>query len=319
MSGIIISDAAGLSAPLTKLIETVSAGVGKVYEPFHIKRMAKAKAEELKLISDAMLQTPELPVKYEDGKFLIDGTDFTEIAHRAQKRFVFQEIKKQQNIDSIIAQAATSLQDAPTVDNNPVDPDWISRFFDAAAHISSKDIQKLWGKILAGEISTGGSFSLRTLELLKNFSQADAILFNKIAPLVLKTGTTFFIPAKLEILKKQGIDYLDILQLNNSGMLNSRPMQNIKLRVRGNEYGLLVNRTAGIIISNASEREEHINVNCHFLTQAAKELYNITCFDSIPSYLNDVEHHLQVETNKSTNVSISQTLKINFSRHEQTI
>lgn len=43
-----IKDLAGLSQPLTKLVEVISIGIGKLYEPAHIKRMANAKAYEIK-------------------------------------------------------------------------------------------------------------------------------------------------------------------------------------------------------------------------------------------------------------------------------
>ena len=54
LKGIEITDLLGLSEPLAKLLETVSCGIGKLYEPTHIKRIAKAKAEEIKIISDAV-------------------------------------------------------------------------------------------------------------------------------------------------------------------------------------------------------------------------------------------------------------------------
>ena len=55
VTGLQVSDILGLSEPLTKLIETVSTGMGMLYEPIHLKRRAKAKAEEIKLISDAII------------------------------------------------------------------------------------------------------------------------------------------------------------------------------------------------------------------------------------------------------------------------
>ncbi|AGA66437.1 membrane-fusion protein [Brachyspira pilosicoli P43/6/78] len=39
-----IKDLAGLSEPLKKLVETISNAIGKLYEPTHIKRIAKAKS-----------------------------------------------------------------------------------------------------------------------------------------------------------------------------------------------------------------------------------------------------------------------------------
>lgn len=48
ISGIEISDVLGLSKPLSKLIEVASAACGKFYEPLNIKRLADAKAYEIK-------------------------------------------------------------------------------------------------------------------------------------------------------------------------------------------------------------------------------------------------------------------------------
>ena len=39
------------------------------------------------------------------------------------------------------------------------------RFFDAVGNISEQELHLLWAKILAGELSRKGSFSLRTLDM----------------------------------------------------------------------------------------------------------------------------------------------------------
>ena len=44
-----IKDLAGLSQPLTKLVEVVAQGLGTVYEPIHIKEWQKLEQWKLKL------------------------------------------------------------------------------------------------------------------------------------------------------------------------------------------------------------------------------------------------------------------------------
>lgn len=56
-----IKDLAGLSQPLTKFVEVVSQGIGTLYEPTHIKRMAKSRAKEIKTISSA-INDSNLPI-----------------------------------------------------------------------------------------------------------------------------------------------------------------------------------------------------------------------------------------------------------------
>jgi hypothetical protein len=61
-----------LSRPATVLIEKVSAAVGAIYEPYHVKRMARAEAEAEKIKAIAKIE-------------------LTEIQQRAVERFVHQE------------------------------------------------------------------------------------------------------------------------------------------------------------------------------------------------------------------------------------
>ncbi|MDM7861427.1 TIGR03899 family protein [Alteromonas sp. ASW11-36] len=62
-----------------------------------------------------------------------------------------------------------------------IDPDWFFSFAKFAEEIHSPAMQSLWGKIIAVELAQPGSFSLRTLALLKQLTQRDAKLFSKVA------------------------------------------------------------------------------------------------------------------------------------------
>ncbi|MBQ3558040.1 MAG: DUF2806 domain-containing protein [Agathobacter sp.] len=57
------------------------------------------------------------------------------------------------------------------------DFDWFLRFFESAGNISNGDMQELWARVLNGEMKQKGTFSLRTLEILKNMSADEAKLF----------------------------------------------------------------------------------------------------------------------------------------------
>lgn len=47
-------------------------------------------------------------------------------------------------------------------------------------------MRQLWARVLAGEIEHPGSFSLRTVEVLRNMSQAEALAFKNASSLVLE-------------------------------------------------------------------------------------------------------------------------------------
>ena len=64
-------------------------------------------------------------------------------------------------------------------ENDGLDPDWFFAFSNMAEEIHSPGMQELWGKIFAVEVSKPGSFSLRSLQMLKLLTQRDAKVFAK--------------------------------------------------------------------------------------------------------------------------------------------
>ena len=64
-----IKDLVGLSEPLTKLIDVVSKGCGKVAAPYLIRAKAKAEADRIRIVSEALREAAvknNLPIVYKD-------------------------------------------------------------------------------------------------------------------------------------------------------------------------------------------------------------------------------------------------------------
>ena len=194
-----IKDLAGLSKPLTRLIEVVSAGIGAVARPYLIRRTADAKAHEIRVVADALkevAQKHQLPVTFTDGavevwqhpedRTLLLGN--IPIEDRADSRASYQERKRQANIESITASAASELADESAVPDEAPDDDWISRFFGAAQDVSTAEMQQLWGRILSGEIKRPGTFSLKTLDFVRNMTRSDAELLERLSRFSLTYG-----------------------------------------------------------------------------------------------------------------------------------
>ena len=57
------------------------------------------------------------------------------------------------------------------------DHDWTARFFNDVQDVSSKELQSLWAKVLAGEVEQKGSVSVRALQVLKNLDRETAAIF----------------------------------------------------------------------------------------------------------------------------------------------
>ncbi len=224
-----ITDLTGLSKPLEKLADVVSKGIGVLYEPKKIRDQAKAKVKEIELISDALESNDNLIISYKNEGLTITNEDLVK-DKKALERMFIKEKKKQENIDDIIICAHEELENKETVSADPVDDDWISRFFSIAEDVASDELKMLWGRVLAGEITEPSSYSLRTLEVLKNMTKKEAELFSKIAIYSIQVGDNGFIYDEHRNLPESSfpedvnITYDDILELESIGLINSYPL-----------------------------------------------------------------------------------------------
>ncbi|NEO83564.1 MAG: DUF2806 domain-containing protein [Spirulina sp. SIO3F2] len=174
-----------MSEPLTRLIEVISQGIGAVSAPYLTRQNANAKAHEIRVITAALKEAGEsqnLPVHYQNGELemwqkpedhqlLLEPQSVDE---RADSRLDYQERRRQANIENVTSIAAAELASAESVAEDSPDEDWVTRFFNSAQDVSSEQMQALWGRILAGEIRQPGTYSLRTLEVIRNLSQEEA-------------------------------------------------------------------------------------------------------------------------------------------------
>lgn len=97
------------------------------------------------------------------------------IHQRAQKRKQLELARKQQNVETIMSLALEYCSESGNEEE--IDPDWFHQFIQLSENTSSKMMQALWGKILAGEIANPGTFSFKSLTILKRMTNKEAIAF----------------------------------------------------------------------------------------------------------------------------------------------
>ncbi|MBI5097579.1 MAG: DUF2806 domain-containing protein [Nitrospirae bacterium] len=195
-----------LSKPATVLVEKISDAIGGLALPWQIKRIAKAEAEagEIKALSDIKI---------------------TEIQHRAMRRLLFEETKKQENIESITRQALNDLRDDAKPEG--IEEDWIFNFFEKGKLISDKEMQCLWARILAGEANRPGSFSKRTIEIVSTLSKEEAHLFTSLCVFAWQFGNNelatliyHIYGGEKSIYNRNGISFSTLTHLDNIGIIN---------------------------------------------------------------------------------------------------
>lgn len=265
-----------LVSPAEKLIEAVSGAIGKAYEPKHVRKMAEAKAYELKLISDTVRNNSDVPIVYDSTGVSIDTSNFEEIARRASSRLAYQEITKQQNIEAVADIAYEELENATTASSEPVDSDWMFRFFNSVENISNEDMQKIWGRILAGEIKAPNTYSYRTLEKLKNMTQQEAEHFQLVSSLAIQYSQRYFILQDEKLLEKYNVFYLQLLELEECGLITTQKVS-LTLTVSSNEEGIIYNSLFMGSIYGKDASTKKIIIPVYIFTESGNQLMNAIC------------------------------------------
>ncbi|WP_289102028.1 DUF2806 domain-containing protein [uncultured Fusobacterium sp.] len=260
-----------LISPIEKLLDTVSRAIGKAYEPTNIRKIADAKAHEINVIADAMRNNVDIPIIYDSSKVTIDTGNYEEIAKRASTRLAYQEIIKQQNIENVVNNAYEELKESEKVSNEPVDPDWVLRFFNSVENISDEDMQKVWARILAGEIKTPNTYSYRTMEKLKNMTQKEVELFQKIAEISLYNGNIYFIFFETSLLSKYDLKFSDILLLEECGLISSQVLS-LNFTINNKEEILYNNNKFCGSASNIKDENREISSEVYVFTESGMQL-----------------------------------------------
>lgn len=187
--------------PVNTLIEKTSNAIGILYEPRRIRKEALAEADAAKTKA-------------------LSNLEIAGIEKRALTRLVTEEIKKQENIETIMEKSFENIKEDAKPEN--IEDDWISNFFDKCKLISDNEMQTLWSKILAGESNQPGSYSKRTIEFMSTMDKDDAILFSNlckfcwiiddIQPLILNCNHSIYNESK--------INFINLLHLDNIGLIN---------------------------------------------------------------------------------------------------
>jgi hypothetical protein len=191
-----------LAKPANTLIEKISDAIGGIFKPYQIRRVAEAEGQAEKIRAAAQI-------------------DVTELQRRAMFRFIAEEAKKQQNIESITKKALPDVSE----DARPqeIEDDWITNFFDKCRLISDEQMQTLWAKILAGEANRPGRFSRRTVDLLGSMDKADAILFSRLCTFAINIGGNV-LPLVWDIsdpiYTSHGVNFEVLSHLDTVGLIN---------------------------------------------------------------------------------------------------
>ena len=282
--------------PLEKLIDVVSKGIGTLYRPRRIRKEADAQAYAIKVLeSSKALAGSETR--------LIDA----ETAERISQRLAAQEIRRQNNIDTVVEAAAKDLAGRDVSDES-ISLDWATRFFGIVQDVSEEEMKALWAKILAGEIEHPGSFSMRTMNVVSMLSRKEAEVIGKMAQFVLydhNSHDAYILNSK----KIEEVNFDDVMLLMELGLLDNASNLAITIEKNGAEDNnlLLVKNGIGLFVSSKQQR---LYVHVYKFTNLGREIMRLA--DGADLNVNYVKEYAEnlVKGDSTTTVICAPILKL---------
>lgn len=261
-------DLKALSEPAVKLIEAVRDAVGAVYEPTRIRRRAKAEADAAVILARSQTAVREIEI-------------------RASERLIRRELRRQDNIERITKKALDALPNS--VSKDPVDEDWISRFFEHCQDVGNEEMQSLWAKLLAGEVAKPGTFSLRTLRIIRDLARDDALLFTNFCRFVWAIPGVGLTPIIHDLenkcFKEAGLKFVSFLHLASLSLIEFKDDSGYSVKDVSKCSAFYFGRRHLISLA---EGKTYLELGHALLTTTGKELAPIAGSEAMETYRTSV-------------------------------
>ena len=294
---------------IDKLLDYTASGIGAVagpiFQPWEAFWDGKAKRISARVDADvsriqAESEVGTLPIiakaQAEAREYLVtpdaEARGAVEITRNdITQRIEYQERKRHTNIKAAVVGAADELGDEEVSDYEP-DPDWTARFFDCVQDVSSEDMQKLWARILAGEVESPGRTTLRTLDTLRNMTKRDSEMFKDMCDFVIRNDFVFYNDS---IKGYSALSYSNLLHLQDCGLINVGPNLVKEFTWGDGEEILLMYHRGCLVVTRNSGAKEVLKIPDILLTTAGKELSQFVQYTLHMKYLQAFSSFLKSE------------------------
>jgi len=223
------------------------------------------------------------------------------------QKVVEQEIEKKINSAKILSVALDNINEEDQQSAENIDKDWGTRFSRIAEDVSNDEMQALWGQLLAGEIKEPKSYSLRTMDILRNMIPYDANIFKSIAPFAIRNKTKNLSFIARTPLSNKYINFSDILHLREIGLIQDS--DNLALSLTFNDQFDIkyYNNGSTTIELQGKIEPAKADISVYIFTKAGNELLKLVEKSSAPQYVDEFINGLepfQISGKSYTKISI---------------
>ena len=230
----------------------------------------------------------------------LTSANFSIALNEAYKRF---EQQTENNLKKVIEETSKIVQEKKLEISGYTKIDWINIYFESAKNAADTYMQNVWAKVLAKELECPGTFGYKTLDVLKNMSKEDFILFEKMCTVQIE-GVIF----RGEAYKKQGIEWLNLIKMSEFGLLSLDNTTRTYEFEPKRKVCLFLNNNHGFFVENNSQEKERLEIEVYVLTYAAKELLSIVSYEYTKQFLEDIVEELKKKNNITLTYDIQEVV-----------
>ena len=272
---------------IDKLVETISNATGLTAHG--IKK--NADAESYAAIKKAETETEVQLLK-------LQGED--KIAQYVLAR----NKQKVENVEEIVSKAKQQFAPDEQVSEEPVEKDWMTRFLNIAEEVSDDDMQNIWARVLAGEIKKPKSYSLRTLEVLRNLSKEEAALIMKVS--------NYQIALDLLSTEDFAVSFMDQITLDDIGVIcGEQLVRTYKIPSKG-KISFELNKQ--VLINIYAPTGVKIELKGFKMTKAGIEIIGLIQEHNYIGFYTDLSKHLK--SKGATKVTINEIVNWNGNQYQ---
>ena len=289
---------------LVRLWETIEKGISGLLNPWQMRRTGRARIDVLREERLALAQAERDIEQVRSGRkrFTADfqlvedppddettaGQDATSraLVATARRNLLLEQMRSEVNVRRALLHAEAELEgDAQAPPDRTVDDDWLFRWRNSASKVSSEKLQTLWGRVLAGEVKSPGSFSLRVMEFLKTLSQEEARWIEKLAPFVI--DGSFVFSGSQDLLESEGISFVHLVELQDLGIITqaSKGLRT-SIPIPKSGRGLLSHNRVLVVTPKAEKA--NLGLDAYRLTSLGSQVLRLGSFTAHETYFRSV-------------------------------
>lgn len=296
-----------------KLWETLAEkGVGALLSPWQTTREGRARCdlrrEELLMLAQAEVDAADIRAgrkrlgKFGNFRLLAndqtlnganDSTGRVEptlslpyLVEASLRNSASEGARREINTSKAIIYAEEALSsDAQTPPDRSVDDDWLFTWRDYAGNVSTEDLQQLWGKVLAGEVKSPGSYSLRTLEFLRGLSKEEAEQISKLASFVVEGR---IVRSLKQYLNEQGVSFGLLLSMQELGLLSGVEaigLNTTYTSIVAERFVCALRSNGKVVVVEHEDPKKELKLEVYLLTSVGAQLLGLGNFLSNLDYL----------------------------------